>query len=344
MSRRTAIATTDVLLGAAVVLAFAVGGVALWWAIGGLGDGAPAPGPSPPTADDAPPPIDPALIRYRQQASWPVPLEEVRGLAVDGEGRIYVAGDRKIVVLGPEGAKQREIALDVAPVCLAVGSSEHAAPGRIYVAASDHVEVLAPDGTLAASWPSPAGKPVFTSIAAGESGVYVADAGNRIIWRYDADGKLLGRIGQPDGARKIPGFFITSDHFDLGLGPDGLVYAVNPRMLRIEGYTPRGDLEFFWGKGASAVEGFFGCCNPAHFAILPDGRFVTAEKGAPRVKVYGPRGDFECVVAGPAQVADAPADLAVDGRGRVLLLDGATRSVRVFVPVDEPPAVGGEKP
>ena len=90
---------------------------------------------------------------------------------------------------------------------------------------------------------------------------------------------------------------------------------------------------------------FFGCCNPAHFAILPDGRFVTSEKGIPRIKVYSAQGQFECVVAGPEQLAvdsrqlsdprlaadKRVFDVAVDSRGRVLVLDPQARSVRVYV-------------
>jgi hypothetical protein len=57
---------------------------------------------------------------------------------------------------------------------------------------------------------------------------------------------------------------------------------------------------------------------------------VTSEKGLARVKVYGPQGDFECVVAAGTQLGGTPADVAVDARDRVLVLDGRRRLVRVF--------------
>jgi hypothetical protein len=104
-------------------------------------------------------------------------------------------------------------------------------------------------------------------------------------------------------------------------------------------------LETVWGKAGSDIAGFFGCCNPSHLALLPDGRFVTSEKGIPRIKIYRADGEMECVVAGPQQL-DVPAnslgdprttesqlvfDVAVDGQGRILVLDHRSNSIRVFV-------------
>ena len=63
---------------------------------------------------------------------------------------------------------------------------------------------------------------------------------------------------------------------------------------------------------------------------MSDGRFVTAEKGVVRVKLYSGAGKLQTVVAGPQHFRDTPVDLAVDARGRVLVLDGRRKSVRVF--------------
>jgi hypothetical protein len=82
-----------------------------------------------------------------------------------------------------------------------------------------------------------------------------------------------------------------------------------------------------------------------NFDVLPDGRFVTCEKGLPRIKVYSPEGKFESVVAGPevfAQNAKSCSlnglyncrtggmDVAVDSKGRVIVMDPVERVVRVF--------------
>jgi hypothetical protein len=124
---------------------------------------------------------------------------------------------------------------------------------------------------------------------------------------------------------------VTNHYFDLVAGADDLVYVVNPRLMRVEGFTHQGQYETAWGQGSPSVKDFFGCCNPAHLAVLPDGRFVTAEKGMPRVKIYARDGTFETVVAGSSQLSDTPTDLATDPLGRVLVLDGRAAKVRVFL-------------
>lgn len=290
--------------------------------------------------------IDPALIAYRQTITLPLAIKEPRGLAVDEQDRIYVAGDRRVEVFAPDGTKSHQYDLDDQPRCLAVAGSHHVFPGRIYIAAKSRVLVLDGSGKPVAAWEDLGPKAILTSLAVAEQEVLVADAGNRIVLRYDAAGKVLGRIGQRDPAKHILGFVIPSPYFDLAMGADGLVRVVNPGAHRIEAYTLEGDLEVWWGRRSEAVEGFCGCCNPTHIALLPDSRFVTSEKGIPRVKIYSADGQFACVVAGPETLAPGAAvleetrpdhklpvfDVAADRRGRVLVLDPRDRIVRIFEP------------
>ena len=276
--------------------------------------------------------IDPALIGYRQTGEIPISLKRPAAIAVDQENRIYVGGDKVVLVMNSDGTKHSEIALSQTPRCLTVGNSEHLHPGRIYVGMKDHVEVIDAPDQPPTVWESLGEKAVVTSIAASEEDVFVADAGSRIVWRYDTSGKLLGEIGRRDARRNIPGFVVPSPYFDLAVAPDGLLRVVNPGALRIEAYTFDGDLELYWGEASSKLEGFFGCCNPSHFSLLPDGRFVTAEKGLPRVKVYDAAGKFQCAVVGPQQLQAKPADIATDQNGRILILDKHTSSVRIFEP------------
>ena len=276
-------------------------------------------------------PIDPAMIGYHEAAGFSVALHEPRALAVDADARIYVGGDRAVVRYSGDGKKLAEIALQAEPRCLAVGARDHLHPGQLYVAMEDHVEVYDPQAARVAVWDSRGPEAVFTSIATTENEVWVADAGNRLVWRFDAaTGRLLEPVGKPDPSQHRPGFLITSHYFDLAAGNDDLVYVVNPRLLHVEGFTHKGEFETAWGKGSSSVADFFGCCNPAQLAVLPDGNFVTAEKGMPRVKIYSGDGRFLTVVAGPSQLTDTPADLAADRQGRVLVLDGRAKKVRVF--------------
>ena len=269
-------------------------------------------------------------------------MKRLRAIAVGPENRVYVAGDKAILAFDASGSKQSQIELDDSPRCLTV------AAGLVYVGMTEHVEVYDRQGSRQARWPSLGKRALLTSLAVDDESVFVADAGNRVVWHCDKDGKVLKQIGKRDEERHIRGFVIPSPYFDVALSPDGLVRAANPGAHRVEGYTVDGDLEVVWGKASLAIEGFCGCCNPAHFAMLPDGRFVTVEKGLPRVKVYDPTGQFVAVVAGPAQLSPtatsteetredhrlAVFDVAADAEGRVLLLDPSGCRVRVFQPLE----------
>lgn len=285
--------------------------------------------------------VDPNLILYEESGE---PLETgfdaAKSIAVDAKGSVYVAGDQSVRVLAADGDVIRRIDLPRAPGCLAV-----AADGSVFVGLGDHVEVYDRQGQLLAGWSSLGADAVLTSIAVAENDVFVADAGNRIVIRYDRDGKIITRIGGKDPSRNVPGFVIPSAYFDLALTGDGLLRAVNPGNLRVDAYTFDGDYEFSWGRRSVEIDGFCGCCNPVNVAVLPRGGFVTCEKGLVRVKTYDSQGEFEGVVAGPAQlvrfgdvrVCDLPEecqaggfDVAVDGAGRVYVLDTIRNVVRIF--------------
>ena len=169
----------------------------------------------------------------------------------------------------------------------------------------------------------------------------MADAGNRVVVRFDLDGKRIGLIGKKNPAKDILGFVVPSPYFEVGVAND-LVWAVNPARHRIEAYTFEGEPTAAWGISSNAIDGFCGCCNPIHFTRLPGGRFVTSEKGIPRVKTYSADGRFECVVAAPdlfpeqlknPNVVKPCLSLAVNSAQQVLVADGNSRAVRIFSPL-----------
>jgi sugar lactone lactonase YvrE len=291
--------------------------------------------------------IDPQLIRFEQTAEMAVKLDEVRSIGVGPEDKVYVAGGQAIRVFSPGGAELSTIRTEGQPSCLAIGSDSHFFPGRIYVGAGNRIEVFDSAGSPAGIWDVPDDNAILASIALAEDSVFVADAGNRVVYRYDPSGQLVGTIGEVDGGGRR--FNVPSTNFDIAIGSEGLVHVANPGALRIETYTFDGQMEVRWGEAGSAIEHFFGCCNPSHFAVSPDGGIVTSEKGVPRIKVYSEFGEFQCVVAGPEMLgvseselgdpravqARAVFDIATDSRGRVLVLDPRRKLVRVFERIEE---------
>ena len=208
--------------------------------------------------------VDPNLIIYEEsEEAISTGFSNSNGIAVDSAGAIYVAGDKAIRAFSKSGAFISEIKLTAAPKCLTVADD-----GKIYVGMKDHVEVYDDGGKQLRSWQSLGDDAVLTSIAGSKDDVFVADAGNRIVIRYDTSGEVINLIGKKDKDKNIPGFVIPSPHFDLAVGRDGLLRVVDPGWLRIEAYTFDGYLEFWWGKFSPKVEDFYGCHNPVNFAIL----------------------------------------------------------------------------
>lgn len=279
---------------------------------------------------------DPALIRYSEKSSFPSPKAKPRCLALDSVGHLWIAAGRSVAELRADGTLLSEFSTTREVRCLTVSDD------KLYAAFKEQVAVLDHKGAERALWDSPGGKAYFTGIAASANEVFVADAGNRIIHRYDKSGKSLNRIGAKDRKRNIPGFIVPSPFFSVIMGTDGLLRVTNPGRHRVELYRPEGDFELSWGKPGSAIRNFCGCCNPIDLALLPDGRTVTFEKGIPRVKVYSATGEFESVVAGPESFQEnakvcGPNDCTlggmdgvVDAEGRVLILDLVTAQVRVM--------------
>jgi hypothetical protein len=259
---------------------------------------------------------DPALLLYDEKTRFATGLNEPKCLAVAGD-TILVGGDKTLKTFDSTGKLLGARELPALPHAVTAG-------GR--VAFKDRFEGSESFGDRAH----------LTAIAQTGDSIYVADAGNREVLRCDLSGKIVTRI---------KGFVVPSPYFDLNVGADGVLWVTNPGKHRIEAYTLDGKCETGWGATAMNVEGFCGCCNPVYFTRLPDGRFVTSEKGLNRVKVYDLHGKFECVVAGPEQLIKdrelarkACKDcqigfgmpVAADARGRLLVLDTATRDVRIF--------------
>lgn len=313
-----------------------VGGLAGAAAAGSLAAGRPPPGN--PLAYDISRffVTDPQLVRYTAARTFATPRPRPRALAFGPAGTLFIAAGKYVSELKPDGTLLGEIALDGEARCLA------AADGDLYVGLRGGVEVFNARGERRAAWETLPPRAYLTSLAAGANDLFAADAGRRVVLRFDRSGKLRARLGERDAARNTPGFIVPSPFFAVRLGADGLLRVTNPGRHRVEFYTADGDFERAWGRPGAAIEHFCGCCNPVGLALLDDGRVVTFEKGIPRVKVHGPDGAFESVVAGaesfpenaracgPDDCTLGGLDGAADADGRVYILDFVAGNVRVM--------------
>jgi hypothetical protein len=267
------------------------------------------------------------LVHYSEVRSIPVILPSVSGIAIGPNDGIYVAGNNSVLVFDYDGTSRSSFESEWPVRCLAIDENQD-----VYLGMVDHVEVYDRNGTKQASWESLGEQAIITSVAIAKSDVFIADAGNKVVWRYDKSGIKRQRIGDKDEAKDIPGFIIPSPYFDVAVDPDGFLWVANTGRHSLENYSVDGNFRSSWGEFGMEIHGFSGCCNPSHFAIMEDGSFVTSEKGLPRIKIHNRIGGLVSVVAPTEQFIEGTVglDLAVDSAQRIYVLDPKQKLVRIF--------------
>jgi len=313
----------------AVVAAWLVSAV-LCAAPSGCGRKTPETAPPPPSggSPQAAAPVRTSQ-RYRLVATIETGLSKPRGIALDGEGRLYVAGEEGVRVLTSRGKPLRRWSTPEAATCIALDPK-----GNVIVGLRTRVLVFDPTGKPLQAW-GEAGTTSgrlrhVTAVAAVAGEILVADAGNRCIHRFDATGDFIGDIGRRDMSRGFVGLICPSPYLDIVLDEKGVLHVTNPGLGRVERYRRDGALLGHWGEPGTRPEQFFGCCNPTHIALLPDGSVATSEKLRRAVKVYDAEGRLLAYI-GKEHFSKTPGlDLAVDSKSRILVLDPGDGKVKIF--------------
>lgn len=217
--------------------------------------------------------------------------------------------------------------LEIIPAANQISGIATAADGTIYVAAENQISVIPAGGpkTQIKKWPCPDNKTILTSLAADDKHVFAADAGNRQVYVYARDGKLINTVKGTDG------FIVPSPYFDVVADGSSGFWVANPGRHQLENYTAEGRFIAMWQ--GDKPDTFLGCCNPAHFQLMSKGRIVTCEKGLVRIRIFGPDGKLESEVCGAEAFKPGSTcgqKIAVDSKDRVIVLDPAEKSLRIF--------------
>ena len=264
---------------------------------------------------------------YQRVESFSSGFSRSTGLALGDDGTIYVTGDEALARFPSDNATRTLIALEENPTAVAIKKD-----GTIFLAMRDHVELYSAHGKKLRSWPSFGKRSVLTGLAIDGDEVWVADAGNRLVWHCDANGTVLGALGR-DKDMKASQLIIPSHHLEVQISPDGLPTITNPGKRQIERRARDGAVLSSWGESSNSLKGFSGCCNPTDFAFLPNGDIVTSEKGILRVKVYTASGDYRALVAQDShfRAATVSLDIAVDKNGQVYVLERESNQVHRYM-------------
>lgn len=276
--------------------------------------------------------VDESQISHQETQQIPVDIEVLRAVALDAEDQIYVSGKNKLLIYNPKGQILKEIATGMEAFCMTISEQ-----GQIYLGARKMIQVYNLQGELLDTWNIHDETCILTSLAVEEHNLFLADAANKLIYRYNLKGEFLHEIGRKDKSQGIEGFIIPSPYFDLALGRDGELWAVNSGRHQLESYDSDGRLISSWKKTSMGLDGFSGCCNPSHIALLSNGDFVTSEKGIERIKISSPTGEFLSVVAPPDSFHKGTRgiDLAVDSKDRIIAIDPDQKLIRIFIHKEE---------
>jgi hypothetical protein len=245
-------------------------------------------------------------------------IDEKVVAAAAQNGTLYVATDSSVVVLrGAEVAAAHKV--DEGLRNIAVHGS------RIYLVYRTRVDVadtmLNPIMSIVAC----SDNTKFCAAAEVGSSIFVSDAQNKNLVRYDTEGNFREFITSPHK------FVVPSLIFDLAAKGDTLI-AVNPGRHSIEFYTDE-------GKFIRSFEGGFrGCCNPAFMAVDACGNIITSEKGEQRVSCYSTDGKLLSILAENSMIDPKKTTAkaaAVAPMGSTLAL-GLNKKVMWLSPINDP--------
>jgi len=269
--------------------------------------------------------VDPGLVHYRETKNIPLGDRVPGGIDVLN-GEIFLTGLNFVIVIRPDGTQKTSYSIEGKGECI------KATEKNIIVGLKTAMLVFDHSGKLINSWEIENERTTVTSIAIKDDLLFVADAGNRRVLRYNLKGELQAEF---EGKREVSaghGFIVPSANFEVAVNSFGELWVTNPGEHAIENYNDNGQIRGFWEKSSMEIEGFTGCCNPAEIAVLEDGSFVTSEKGLVRIKVYDASGKLISVVAPPEKFNEeghAP-EVAAGKNGEIYALDFDRNLIRLF--------------
>ncbi len=218
---------------------------------------------------------------YRRTFGFVVP-DEITALEVYG-GSIYVATQNNIYIYGLSGELQTNFPIPSDLRDLTVYD------GQIYALFSTRIEVYDRQGNMTQDWEACSDNSDYCSLAVCGDGIFVTDASNKNICKYNLDGTLSMFIKSPNG------FIVPSYCFGITV-LDGKVFCSNPGRHLVEQYTTEGEYVSSFGRSGAGKGAFSGCCNPAILTPANGGELLTSEKGIPRISCYDKNGKFRSIL------------------------------------------------
>ena len=164
-------------------------------------------------------------------------FNDVQPISMSPEGEIYITDNAVVQRFDDKGKKVEDIILEAQPSSMAVANNT-----RMYVGMKDHVQVYE-GGRPIARWPSLGQKAVLTNIVIDGPDIFVADAGNGVIIRYDQYGHIVNHTVAKHTDWNAPESMTSPPYFSLTVNSDKsarmVKYQVPGRYKRIYHYHIR---------------------------------------------------------------------------------------------------------
>jgi len=287
----------------------------------------PSPGATPPPG---PAPSGTTLVpvaAFGQSGNGPGQFTDPRGVAVDSQGRLYVAdtGNGRVQSFDANGHFLGEFGRP------GRGESEFQEPADLAVDAGGTVYVLDPQADSASRFSSDGrflgkigvriGLYRPRGLALDATGtLYIANTGGNAIVKLSPVGEVLGKI---TGPAEIEAF---DQPVDVAVGDDGSLFVVEPTKVRLVRLSSDG--RYLGQTNIASASTVYG----PHLATIAGLVLVTDPDGN-RVVVYNQEGTLLGQVTGEGSAVGRlykPVGIAADSRGNVYVADAGNHRIVVF--------------
>ncbi|HWS00921.1 MAG TPA: hypothetical protein VN249_09925, partial [Prolixibacteraceae bacterium] len=184
--------------------------------------------------------VDSTKVLYDEVLHFPVLADVLSAIAVT-DSLIVVAAGNQLLQYNFSGKEILRKPITDTATCLAIDENRHA-----WIGTRHFVAVYDLKGTLIKKWKSFGERSVITSLSVSGDQVFIADAGNRVVYKCNRDGQVVSKIGEKNEQKGIPGYVIPSPYFDLALDNTGFLWVVNPGRQSLENYNADGSLRTSW--------------------------------------------------------------------------------------------------